>query len=75
MGFEFCAVENSLKWCVVMVAAKAFGVTEFLNPKDCKEPIQQVFIQGAIKIRKFFYNIVEYISILYNDIQKAEWSQ
>ncbi|KAK6232442.1 hypothetical protein QUC31_010311 [Theobroma cacao] len=22
--------------------AKAFGVTEFLNPKDCKEPIQQV---------------------------------
>ena len=25
-----------------MVAAKAFGVTEFLNPNDNNEPVQQV---------------------------------
>lgn len=22
---------------------KAFGITEFINPDDCNEPVQQVF--------------------------------
>lgn len=25
-------------------AAKAFGITEFINPNDSKEPIQQVML-------------------------------
>lgn len=32
-----------------MVAAKAFGITEFLNPNDCDEPIQQVFNQVILQ--------------------------
>lgn len=26
-------------------AAKAFGITEFINPNDSKEPVQQVIVE------------------------------
>ena len=30
---------------VLIAAAKAFGITEFINPNDSKEPVQQVILE------------------------------
>lgn len=40
-----CSMVKFLKFtCNLLFAAKNFGVTEFVNPKDHEKPIQQVLV-------------------------------